>query len=74
MSKEDPIRMFDRVNKLYVKIKLSQDKKHWERWISKTKRKWEMTHSSLSLPDVLKFQEEVVRNNYKNFYNLIFKK
>lgn len=74
MSNGDPISMFDRVNKLYVRIKLSEDKKYWERSISKNKRKWVMTHTSLSLPDVLKFQEDVVRNNYKNFYSLILKK
>jgi hypothetical protein len=73
-SKAEPIRLFDRENKLYVRIKLNDTTKMWERWISKTKNKWEMTHNSMSLADVIKFQEEIVQNNYRNFYKMLFKK
>ena len=73
-SKGEPIRMFDRENKLYVKIKLNSITNHWERWISKTKDKWEMTHSSLSLADVIKHQEQIVSNNYHRFYKMFFRK
>jgi hypothetical protein len=73
-SKGEPIRLFDRENKLYVRIKLNDTTKMWERWISKTKNKWEMTHNSMSLADVIKFQEEIVQNNYRNFYKMLFKK
>lgn len=73
-SKGEPIRMFDREKKLYVKIKLNSVTNHWERWISKTKNKWEMTHTSLSLADVIRYQEEIVSNNYRKFYKMFFKK
>jgi len=73
-SKGEPIRLFDRENKLYVRIKLNDTTKMWERWISKTKNNWEMTHNSMSLADVIKFQEEIVQNNYRNFYKMLFKK
>lgn len=73
-SKSEPIKLFDRQKKLYVRIKLNEVTNQWERWISKTKNKWEMTHSSLSLADVMRFQEEIVSNNYRNFYKMFFKK
>lgn len=73
-SKSEPIKLFDRQKKLYVRIKLNEVTNQWERWISKTKNKWEMTHSSLSLADVMRFQEEIVSNNYRSFYKMFFKK
>jgi hypothetical protein len=68
------INLFDHSNKLFVMIKKSADTNHWERFVSKNKKKWELTHSSLSLDDVLKFKEEVIDNNFKNLYNLIISK
>ena len=73
-SKGEPIKMFDREKKLYVRIKFNEVTKQWERWISKTKNKWEMTHTSLSLSEIIKFQEEIVSNNYRNFYKMFFRK
>lgn len=74
MVNEDLIKMFDRDKKIYVRIKMNPTNKKWERWVSKTKKKWEMTHNSLSLSEVIKFQEDVVSSNYKNFYKFLFKK
>lgn len=70
----EPIGLFDRTEKIYVRIKMNPTKKTWERWVSKTKKTWEMTHDSLSLAEVIKFQEDVVSSNYKNFYKFIFRK
>jgi len=66
------INMFDHTNKLYVRIKKST--RGWERWVSKTKRNWKMTHKSLSMDDALKFKEQIINNNYRNLIGLIEKK
>lgn len=73
MKKKEPVLLFDQLNKVYVKICLGKDKK-WERWVSDTKKKWVLTHNSLSLDDVIKLKEEVVANNYNNLYSLILHK
>lgn len=66
------INMFDHTNSLYVRIKRTA--KGWERWVSKSKRNWKMTHKALTMDDALKFKEEVINNNYRNLFGLIVKK
>lgn len=66
------INMFDHTNKLYVRIKKSA--RGWERWVSKSKRNWTLTHKALSMDDALKFQEDIINNNYRNLFGLIAKK
>lgn len=73
MKKKEPMMLFDQLNKVYVKIILGKGDK-WERWVSDTKKKWIMTHNSLSLDDVIRMKEEVVSNNYNNLYSLILHK
>lgn len=70
----NPINLFDRVEKIYVRFKLSENKDKWERWVSKTKKDWTMTHEALTLKEVLQFQEEVINDNFRNFFNMITKK
>lgn len=69
-----PINLFDRVEKIYVRFKLSENKDKWERWVSKTKKEWMKTHESLTLKEVLQFQEEVINDNFRKFFNMITKK
>lgn len=66
------INMFDHTNNLYVRI--TRTARGWERWVSKTKRNWKLTHKALSMDDALRFKEEVINSNYRNFFNLIAKK
>lgn len=70
----NPINLFDRVEKIYVRFKLSENKDKWERWVSKTKKDWTMTHEALTLKEVLQFQEQVINDNFRNFFNMIIKK
>lgn len=70
----DSINLVDKSNKMFVRIKLSDDRKHWERWTSTNKRKWELSEKMKSLEDVLKSQQELIDNNYKNLFDVITKK
>lgn len=70
----DSINLVDKTKKMYVKIKLSDNRKYWERWVSHNKRKWEMTEKISSLEGVLKSQQELIDNNYKNLFGVITKK
>ncbi len=73
-NENNPINLFDRVEKIYVRFKLSENKDKWERWVSKTKKDWTMTHEALTLKEVLQFQEQVINDNFRNFFNMIIKK
>jgi hypothetical protein len=66
------ITLFDHSNKLYVRI--SHSKEGWERWVSKTRQNWKLTHKALSMDDALKFKEQIIDNNYRNLLGLIVKK
>ena len=70
-SKADIINLIDKSKKMYVRIKLSDNRKYWERWVSLNKRKWEMDSKLKSLEDVLKSQQDIIDNNYKNFYDML---
>ena len=68
------INLFDREEKIYVRFKLSENKDKWQRWMSKTKKEWTMTHEALTLKEVVEFQEKVVNNNYLRFISMFRKK
>jgi hypothetical protein len=70
----DSIELVDKTKGMYVKIKLSDNRKYWERWTSHNKRKWELTEKITSLEGVLKSQQELIDNNYKNLFGLLTKK
>ena len=70
----DSINLVDKAKKMFVKIKLSDNRKHWERWVSHNKKEWELQDKIKSLEDVLKSQQELIDNNYKNLFNVITKK
>lgn len=71
LTKEETLRMFDHVNRIYVRIVLNEKKKYWEKWVSKNKRKWELVDKLKSLDEVLKSQQSLIDNNFKNLYKLI---
>jgi len=70
----DSINLIDKTKNMFVKIKLSDNRKYWERWVSHNKRKWELQDKMKSLEDVLKTQQQLIDENYKNLFNVITKK
>jgi hypothetical protein len=70
-SKNEPVNLFDRSEKVFVKFQLSENKDKWQRWMSKTKKKWVLTHESLSLEEVMCFQERLISTNYDNLFKII---
>jgi replication-associated recombination protein RarA len=70
-NKADMINLIDKSKKMYVKIKLSDNRKYWERWVSFNKRKWEMDSKLKTLEEVLKSQQDIIDNNYRSFYDLV---
>ena len=74
LMEADSINLVDKSKKMYVRIKLSEDRKYWERWVSSDKRSWELSSKLKSLTQVLESQQELIDNNYKNLFNVILKK
>jgi hypothetical protein len=70
----DSINLVDKSKKVFVKIKLSENRKYWERWTSTNKKNWELSGKINSLEEVLKSQQELIDNNYKNLFDVIVKK
>ncbi len=70
----DSINLIDKSKKMYVRIKLSDDRKNWERWTSTNKKNWELNGKMKSLEEVLKSQQELIDRNYKNLFDVITKK
>ena len=70
----DSINLVDKSKKVFVKIKLSENRKYWERWTSTNKKNWELSGKIDSLEEVLKSQQELIDNNYKNLFDVISKK
>lgn len=68
------INLYDHSNKLFVRIKKSKDASLWNRFVSKNKKSWKLTHSTPSLEDVLKYKEEVINNNFRNLFKVLTKK
>jgi hypothetical protein len=75
MSMEgDSINLVDMSKKVFVKIKMSKDSKYWEKWTSTNKLDWELSDRIETLEEVLKSQQELIDNNYKNLFDVISKK
>lgn len=74
MTKEETLNLFDRVKKLYVRVQLSDNKKYWERWVSRSKRKWVLDKTRMTLDDAMKSQQDIIDNNYRNLFNVVTKK
>ena len=70
----DSINLVDMSKKVFVKIKLSENRKYWERWTSTNKLDWELSDRIETLEEVLKSQQELIDNNYKNLFDVIVKK
>lgn len=66
------INLFDRKSKTYVRLKPSES--GWERFISKTKKTWKKTHAGLTFEQAIKYQQQVIDNNFLNLFHLITKK
>jgi hypothetical protein len=63
--------MFDHTTKLYSKIQLSDNKKYYEKYVSRDKENWELVGKLESFNEVLLSQQELIDNNYKNLFNKI---
>jgi hypothetical protein len=73
-SSADTLKLIDHKNKLRVKIQLSDNRKYWEKWVSKNNGKWEFLNKVSSLDGVLKSQQEIIDNNYKNLFEMVMTK
>lgn len=71
---ESNIKLFDKSKQLHVRINMNDAGDGWERWVSVNKVDWELDKVLNSLDEVLKSQQELIDNNYRNLYNLIIKK
>jgi len=69
---ESCIKLYDHITKTH--IKLLNGKKGWDRYISKSKRKWTLTHKNLTLDRAMNIKDEVILNNHRNLLNIISKK
>ena len=63
--------LFDRTTKMYVRVQLSQDKSCYEKWVSKNKRKWTLSETFNSIDEVMKAQQSLIDNNYRNLFKVI---
>jgi tRNA G10 N-methylase Trm11 len=70
----DSINLVDKTKKMYVRIKLSENRKYWERWVSSDKKTWELSGRLKTLTEVLESQQELIDNNYKNLFDVITRK
>ena len=73
-SSADTLKMVDHKNKLRVRIQLSDNRKYWEKWISKSNGKWEFLNRVSTLDGVLKSQQEIIDNNYNNLFEMVMSK
>lgn len=69
MEGSTTIKMFDHLNKEYVEIRHTEN--GWERWVSKTKSRWDKIAVFKTMDSALKYKNEVINNNFKHLYNLI---
>jgi hypothetical protein len=71
LSKSQTLRMFDHSTKLYSKIQLSDNKKYYEKYVSRDKKNWELVSKLKSFDEVLSTQQELIDNNYMNLFKKI---
>lgn len=70
-KKNETLRMFDHSTKLYIKIQLSDNKKYYEKWVSKNKKNWELVDTLKSFDQVMSTQQQLIDNNYMNLFSKI---
>jgi hypothetical protein len=73
MEKVDVLLM-DKSKNMNVKIRKSSDGKYWERWVSTNGTEWNLDRKLSSLEEVLKSQQEIIDNNYRNLFDIIKRK
>ena len=73
-SSADTLKMIDHKNELRVRIQLSENRKYWEKWVSKNNGKWEFLNKVSTLDGVLKSQQEIIDNNYNNLFEMVMSK
>ena len=71
LSKNQTLRMFDHSTKLYTKIQLGDNKKYYEKYVSRDKKNWELVSKLKSFDEVLTTQQELIDNNYMNLFRKI---
>lgn len=71
LSKSETLTMFDHSSKLYLRIQLSDNKKYYEKWVSKNKKNWDLVDKLKSFDQVMSTQQELIDNNYKNLFRKI---
>ena len=65
LRNRQPLRLFDRANKMFVHIQFNKKETGfvcWERWVSKDKSNWVNHNLYLSLKDV----RQIINNNKTN--------
>lgn len=72
METNTTIKMFDHLNKQYVEIRFTEN--GWERWVSKNKERWQKTAVCKTLDLALRYKEEIINNNFRNFFNIVSNK
>jgi hypothetical protein len=50
---------------------LSDNKKYYEKYVSRDKKNWELISKLESFDEVLSTQQELIDNNYKNLFKKI---
>lgn len=74
LSKGETLRMFDHTTKLYTRVKLSDNKKYYEKWVSTDGENWELDKRLHSFDQVMLTQQELINNNFKNLFKKIISK
>ena len=63
--------LYDHSTKMFVQVRLSQDKRYYEKWTSKDKESWEISGTYNSIEEVIKSKEELINHNYQNLFKTI---
>ena len=63
--------LYDHSTKMFVQVRLSQDKRYYEKWTSKDKKTWEISGTYKSIEEVIKAKEELINHNYQNLFKTI---
>ena len=63
--------LYDHSTKMFVQVRLSQDKRYYEKWTSKDKKTWEVSGIYKSIEEVIKAKEELINHNYQNLFKTI---
>lgn len=63
--------LYDHSTKMFVQVRLSQDKRYYEKWTSKDKKSWGISGTYNSIEGVIKAKEELINHNYQNLFKTI---